>query len=315
MADKDAQPVRDITPVVEACVAVLLQTPSALITDIDGTISAIAPTPFEAIVEPGALDALARLTKRLAVVAVVSGRAPDVGAAMVGLPGLIYVGNHGMERIVRGEPWTHPAAEAARAAIAAALAEIEAEVRAQDEAPWLLIENKGVTGTVHYRLAPDHEAAAALLEPLAEVAAERYGLRVSPGRMIVELRPALAVNKGTAIRDLAGDLGLRGLVFFGDDVTDVDGFRALHALRDEGLAVTLSVGVLGPETPEAVIAETDLHVHGVTACAATLLAIAARLEPVLPEEATGLETLAEGILDPDIAPGTMPGDVQQGEFR
>lgn len=267
----------DQLAVVDACLDVLRHTPAALITDIDGTISAIAPTPFEAVVHAGALRALEKLTGYVRTVAVVSGRAPRDGAAMVGLPGLIYVGNHGMERIVQGSPWTHPAAEAARGPLASALADIEAAVRSQEDAPWMLIENKGVTGTVHYRLAPDPEAAAALLEPIAMAAAERHGLRVSPGRMIVELRPALSVNKGTAIRDLADDLGLRGIIFFGDDVTDVDGFLALRELRETG-AATACVAVLGPETPEAVLAAADLSVTGVTACALTLEAIAARLE-------------------------------------
>ncbi|MCA9877594.1 MAG: trehalose-phosphatase [Thermomicrobiales bacterium] len=269
--------------IVAACLDVLSQSPAALVTDIDGTISAIAPTPFEAVVHTSALRALERLADLLEAVAVVSGRAPADGVAMVGLTQLIYVGNHGLERIVRGAPWTHPVAEAARPAIAAALADIEAGVREAGEAPWLLIENKGVTGTVHYRLAEDPEAAAALLEPLAAVAAERHGLRVAPGRMIVELKPALAVNKGTAIRDLVTDLGLRGVVFFGDDVTDVDGFRALRALREEGIAATLSVGVLGAETPAAVAQNVDTALYGVPACAATLLEIAARLPtPPLP---------------------------------
>jgi trehalose 6-phosphate phosphatase len=162
--------------------------------------------------------------------------------------------------------------------LATALADIEAAVRAQEDAPWLLIENKGVTGTVHYRLAPDPDAAAALLEPIAMAAAERHGLRVSPGRMIVELRPALLINKGTAIRELVNDLGLRGAVFFGDDVTDVDGFLALRELRETGAVATACIAVLGPETPEAVIAAADLSVTGVTACALTLEAIATRLE-------------------------------------
>lgn len=263
--------------VVAACLDVLRQQPAALITDIDGTISAIAPTPFEAVVHAEALLALEQLTGLLAAVAVVSGRAPGDGAAMVGLEELTYVGNHGLERIVRGAPWTHPVAEAARPAIAEALADIQAGVLSAGEAPWLIIENKGVTGTVHYRLATDPEAAAALLEPLAAVAAERHGLRVVPGRMIVELRPALALNKGTAIHELVTELGLRGVVFFGDDVTDVDGFRVLRALRDEGLAATLSVGVLAAETPEVVAQNVDLHVNGVPACAATMLEIAAQL--------------------------------------
>lgn len=315
MAEDRVQLAQAIAPVVDACLEVLSQNPGALITDIDGTISAIAPTPFEAIVDPVALDALAQLAERLAVVAVISGRAPGDGAKMVGLPGLIYVGNHGLERIVRGSPWTHPAAEAAREAIAAALAEIEAEVREQDEAPWLLVENKGVTGTVHYRLAPDHAAAAAILEPVVAVAAERYGLHVSPGRMIIELRPAVAINKGTAIRELATDLKLRGMVFFGDDITDIDGFRALRALREEGTATTLSVGVLGPETATAIAAESDLQVEGVTACAATLLAIASRLAPLQPTEAVGIGEMAEAILERDKAPGELPDGTHQGDGK
>lgn len=303
MTEGNVQRAAAIAPVVDACVAVLSQAPAALVTDIDGTISTIAPTPFEAVVDPVARQALALLAERLAVVAVVSGRAPGDGVQMVGLPGLVYVGNHGLERIVRGQSWTHPAAEVAREAITLALAEIEAEVRAQDAAPWLLIENKGVTGTVHYRLAPDQDLVASMLAPLAAVAAERYGLRVSPGRMIVELRPALAVNKGTTIRDLATDLGLRGLIFFGDDVTDVDGFRALRSLRDEGLAATLSVGVLGPDTTPAIAAETEFQVNGVPACAATLLAIAARLAPLSPEEAASIAGLSDAILEDDMTAG------------
>jgi trehalose 6-phosphate phosphatase len=267
----------EVEAVVAACMEVLRQAPSAVVTDIDGTVSAIAPTPAEAMVDPGAKAALALLAERLTAVAVVSGRAPQDGVAMVGLPELIYVGNHGLERIARGTPWTHPVAAEAQPAIAAALAEIEIAARAAADVPWLLIENKGVTGTVHYRLAPDQIAAAALLEPLARAAADRHGLRLTSGRMIFEVRPALAVNKGTAIRELAQDLDLRGIVFFGDDVTDVDAFRALRELREAGEAATLRVGVLGPDTSPAVLAEIDMSVVGVPACAATLIALAARL--------------------------------------
>jgi len=270
----------DVDTVVAACVRVLEQPPSAVVTDIDGTISGIALTPAEAMVDPGAKAALGLLMERLATVAVVSGRSPQDGAAMVGIPELTYVGNHGLERIVRGTPWTHPVAAAAQPAIAAALEEIETAARAAADVPWLLVENKGVTGTVHYRLAPDPNAAATLLEPLVRAAAERHGLRPTLGRMIFEVRPALAVNKGTAIRELARDLGLKGIVFFGDDVTDVDAFRALRELREAGEAATLRVGVLGPETSPLVLAEIDLSVNGVAACAATLLALAARLADV-----------------------------------
>jgi trehalose 6-phosphate phosphatase len=266
----------DVHAAAAACWAVLLQTPSAVVTDIDGTISAIAATPAEAMVDPGAKAALDFLNRRLAAVAVVSGRAPQDGAVMVGLPDLTYIGNHGLERIARGTPWTHPTAAAAQPAIAAALAEIETAARAAADLPWLIVENKGVTGTIHYRLAPDPALAIALLEPLVRDAATRHGLRLTLGRMIFEVRPPLAVNKGTAIRELAEELGLRGIVFFGDDVTDVDAFRALRGMRASGDAATLRVGVLGPDTSPLVLEEIDLSIDGVPACAATLLALAAR---------------------------------------
>jgi trehalose 6-phosphate phosphatase len=266
----------DVHAAAAACWAVLLQTPSAVVTDIDGTISAIAATPAEAMVDPGAKAALDLLNRRLAAVAVVSGRAPQDGAVMVGLPDLTYIGNHGLERIARGTPWTHPTAAAAQPAIAAALAEIETAARAAADLPWLIVENKGVTGTIHYRLAPDPALAIALLEPLVRDAATRHGLRLTLGRMIFEVRPPLAVNKGTAIRELAEELGLRGIVFFGDDVTDVDAFRALRGMRASGDAATLRVGVLGPDTSPLVLEEIDLSIDGVPACAATLLALAAR---------------------------------------
>src|SRR5215218_4619386 len=83
----------EVEAVVVACMEVLRQTPSAVVTDIDGTISAIAPTPAEAMVDPGAKAALALLAERLAAVAVVSGRAPQDAVAMVGLPEPTYRGS------------------------------------------------------------------------------------------------------------------------------------------------------------------------------------------------------------------------------
>lgn len=284
--------------VVDACLAVLRQTPAALATDIDGTISKIAPTPGEAVVDATAKAALALLSRRLAAVVVVSGRAPEVACEMVGLPELTYIGNHGLERITRGEHWTHPAAEVARPAVTEALAEIERMAQWEAEAPWLVIENKGVTGTVHYRLAPDAQSAEAMLQPLVVAATARHGLRLTVGRMIFELRPQLAINKGTAIHDLVHDLGLRGIVFFGDDLTDLDAFRTLRDLREAGEAAALRVAVLGPDTARVILDEADLTVESVEACASVLLGIAARLadqNPTSEDEATApFESNVEG---------------------
>ena len=264
--------------VVDRCLATLRQVPAGLVTDIDGTISAIAPTPAEAVVDEQARQALRRLAGRLALVAVISGRAAAAGAAMVGLPEITYVGNHGMERSLRGVPWAHPGAAASAQAVATALAEVAAAAQAAGHGDGVIVEDKRLSGTVHYRLAPDPEAARAVLLPLAVAAAARHGLVVTEGRLIVELRPNIVVNKGTAIVDLVAEHRLRGVVFLGDDLTDVDGFVALRTLREAGEVATLRVGVLGAETHPRVLEEIDVAVRGVPACAALLAAVADGLE-------------------------------------
>ena len=263
---------------IERCLTTLRRTPAGLVTDIDGTVSAIAPTPAEAVVTADARQALERLARRLALVAVISGRAASAGEAMVGVPDLVYIGNHGMERCHRGVPWAHPGAAASVDAMTKALDEVAAAARATGCDHGLIVENKGLSGTVHYRLAPEPEAARAALLPLAAAAATRHGLVVTEGRLIVELRPNIVVNKGTALVDLVAEHRLRGVVFLGDDLTDVDGFVALRQLRQAGEVATLRVGVLGAETHPRVAEEIDVAVPGVPACAALLAAVADALD-------------------------------------
>lgn len=247
-------------------------------TDIDGTISRMAPTPQEATVVEAARRALARLARRLALVGVVTGRAASVGEALVGVPDLVYVGNHGMERRAHGTTRHHPEAAAHADAIGAALGEIAAGARAAGLLDYLVIEDKQLSGSIHYRLAPNPEAARSVLWPLANAAAQRHGLLVTGGRLIVELRPPVTVNKGTALVELAAEYRLRGLLFFGDDLTDVDGFRAVRAMRDEGRLAGLNIAVVAPETLPEVRAMSDVTVDGVPACATLLTALASALD-------------------------------------
>jgi len=262
----------------QRCLRVLRHSPGGLVTDIDGTISPIAATPAEAIVPTAARHALARLTRRLAFVGIVTGRSATVGETMVAVPGLTYVGNHGMERRRDGVDWVHSGALAAADAVRAALDEIAAGANAAGVADGLVVEDKRLSGSVHYRLAPDPERARATLLPLSAAAAQRRGLVITEGRLIIEVRPNIVVNKGTAIVDLVAEHNLRGVVFLGDDLTDVDGFRALRTLRETGAVATLRVGVLAAETQPPVLAETDVTVDGVPACVALLAAIADALD-------------------------------------
>lgn len=262
----------------ERCLDVLSHAPAGLLTDIDGTISAIAPTPDEATIVLIAKDALTRLRDHLALVGVVTGRSAASGEALVGVPGLICVGNHGMEWSEGGQLHHHASAAVWSDAVRETLIEIGEAARRDGFDDGLLVEDKHLSGSVHYRLALDPVAARLALLAVAGEVAERRGLRITEGRLVVEIRPPVPISKGTALADLIASRGLRSIVFLGDDITDIDAFRAIRRLREETDLVGLRVGVVGPGTAPIVVDESDVTVPGVKACAALLVAIAERFE-------------------------------------
>lgn len=263
----------------EQCLETLNHRPGGLFSDFDGTLSPLAETPDAAVINPGAQDALRRLHASVDLVSIVTGRSAAVAERLAGLPQLLYVGNHGLERRHRGEHSEHPAGVAASRGVTDALVEIAEEVRAHLPVDGLLFEDKRLSGSIHYRLVDDPIHARTQLLAAAKRAAERHDLLVSEGRRIVELRPRAPINKGTAIVDLVEEWSLRGVLFFGDDVTDIDGFRALRSYREQAGIVAINVGVASPESPPDLFETSDIIVHGVDACVDLLTAIADGLSP------------------------------------
>jgi trehalose 6-phosphate phosphatase len=229
-----------------------------VITDMDGTISPIALTPDSAVVTPRSRDLLRQLHQRVALVAVVSGRAVADVRERVGLPELVYVGNHGLERWRNGKIDVVPEAVAVRPVLSAAAAELRLRLL-----PGMLIEDKGVTLAIHYRLADDPAKAQAVFTPLVRVTAEAHGLAAFEGKMIFELRPPVKIDKGTTFRRLVAEYQLDAAVYLGDDTTDADALRTAQGLRQSGTCYALAVGVESDETPEPVRAYSDVLVSGV----------------------------------------------------
>ena len=221
---------------------------AALLLDVDGTLAPIVPRPEDARVPPETRTELERLASRYALVACVSGRTSADARRIVGVERLVYVGTHGLELEPEAERW------------AAVLREFAAGV------PWP-VEDKGLTVSFHYRRSPDEEAARAELAEVAERAREA-GLRARFGRKVLELLPPLDANKGTAIRRLLEERGLRRALYAGDDTTDLDAFRAL-----DGLEVAVRVAVASAEGPPELRAAADL----VVATPAELLDVLRRL--------------------------------------
>ncbi len=205
--------------------------------DYDGTLTPIVEEPSTALLPAPMREAIEALTQRKDVaVALVSGRSLGDLQALVGMPGIIYAGNHGMEVSGPGISFIEPGAKAASQ---------ELHVLGQNLADKLLhiegtmVEDKGLTLSIHHRrVAPvdGEEVWHAVCDAVAP-----YGERfhVTLGNKVYEVRPLLLWNKGSALGWIKGQIGTPDTltIYIGDDTTDEDAFRALG--QD---AVTIRVG-------------------------------------------------------------------------
>lgn len=232
----------------------------AVLTDLDGTLAAIRPRPEDVTIVDGAREALTALARRAALVAVVSGRGIDDLIRIVAVPEIAYAGNHGMEF---RRPGRDPAPDPDAARHRPALERFASRFRGAFDDHDIEVEDKGVTLSLHYRRSGDRERAARFLTGTVAPAARDDGLVPTPGRMILEIRPPVKLDKGTAARALVAESGARRALFMGDDHTDLDASRALRAMCEEGLLdEAVSIGVDGDEVPREVVDEADLVVNG-----------------------------------------------------
>ena len=197
---------------------------AAVLLDVDGTLAPIVARPELAAVPEETRVEIRRLVSRYALVACVSGRTGEEAARLVGVEGVVYVGVHGLELAPEAERWRE------------ALRPFASE-------PWPWVEDKGLTVAFHWREAEDEEKARRSLSAVSSRALGA-GLEARWGRKVLELRPPVEADKGTAVRALLAERGLRRAVYAGDDTTDLDAFRGL-----DGLEVAVRVAVASAEAP------------------------------------------------------------------
>ena len=258
-----------------AGLAALLRAPArALIAlDFDGTLSPIVDDPAAARAHAGAVDALRRLAPLAGTVAVITGRAAPAAVELGGLdrvPGLIVLGQYGRQRWESGtltSPPVPPGVEAARQQLAEVLA-----VAGAPAGIWT--EDKDDALAVHTRRAAEPEQTLDRLRgPLAELA-ERTGLAVEPGRMVIELRPP-GSDKGRALKTLTRARSAAAVMYCGDDLGDEPAFRAVAELRVQGIP---GLAVCSGSTEVTILAElADLVVDGPDGVVALLDALAAAM--------------------------------------
>ena len=239
---------------------VVLTHPFGLIFDVDGTIAEIALTAEAVKVTPGCRKHLRSLVKRLPLVAAISGRLTNVLRRLVGVDGVVYNGNHGLERWVKGKVEVRPEAQAYVEKIAAVIKELGPVLQPLG----VKFEDKGAGLVFHYRTLPHREKVreTILKEISRSPAAQPF--KVDQARTVVELRPPLKVSKGSVVRELIEGYHLKAAVYMGDDVADIDAFDTIRALSCGTEFHGLALGVIGEETSPEVAERADLLLRGVS---------------------------------------------------
>jgi trehalose 6-phosphate phosphatase len=230
--------------------------PLILSFDVDGTLAPIVAHPSLAQVPEATRRIIASLVTRPGVIVIlISGRAASDARRVVGVERVWAVGNHGAEVIDPAGDATVDATVSRYAGAVARTAQtlepLVASIRG------VLLEDKTWTLSIHYRGA-DGDVVPRLRGIVESVAAAR-GLIVTEGKKVLEIRPPVGVNKGTAISRLVGDLGGfthgASVLFAGDDITDEDAFRFLR--EHHPTAVTICIGDRVDTAAEFTFRDTD----------------------------------------------------------
>jgi trehalose 6-phosphate phosphatase len=243
-----------------AGLAALLRAPArALIAlDYDGTLAPIVTDPAAARPHPGAVPALRALAARAGTVAVITGR-PALAAVEIGgldaVPGLIVLGHYGRERWESGRLTAPPAPPG----VAAARRQLPDVLAAAGAPAGTWTEDKADALAVHTRRTAEPGPALDRLRGPLTALAERTGLAVEPGRMVIELRPR-GSDKGQTLINLVQERHASSVMYCGDDLGDVPAFQAVARLRRDGIGALAVCS--GSAEVTALVELADLVVDG-----------------------------------------------------
>lgn len=258
---------------------VLDQHPLGLVFDIDGTLSPIASRPEDARLYPGVAQNLARL-HHYAHVAIMTGRAIEDGAAIVNVEQLTYIGTHGLEWsnglptprttqvVAEAEPYIEPGKY---------LLDIAEQQFGNEQG--IVVQRKRVGGSIHYRLVSEPEQTRQRILHFLGEPAQRVHMRLEEGKRVIEVRVPLAINKGQALRRFTEQYELRGIIFAGDDRTDLDAVLEVVQARKQGL-FGQAIVVRHSDTLPALLEHADIVVDEVEGMAALLQEIVVYLQHV-----------------------------------
>jgi trehalose-phosphatase len=232
----------------------VMGSPLVVMLDVDGTLAPIAARPESAKVPATTRKILTALSESPNVqIVLVSGRSAADARRMVGVGDVWVSGNHGIELLTpRGKLQIDERVAASHSAMIDVANVLREELV---NFPKVQLEDKQWTLSVHYRRA-NHLLIPPLRALVQRVAHER-DLRVTEGKSVLEIRPAVPIEKGSAVMHLAEQLGAHvfgaSVLFAGDDTTDEDAFRALRSRIPHAVTIRVAADTTTETAAEFVV--------------------------------------------------------------
>ncbi len=216
--------------------------PLFLFLDYDGTLAPIAATPAKAKILPGNKKILEELSNTLGIkLAIISGREMGDIKSRLGLKNIIYAANHGLEIDGPRIKFKSQVGLKFRKTIKNIHDHLKNKL---SEVRGALIEDKGLSLSLHYRMVKDAEVprVKALFHELVIVPLVKNKIKVTGGKKVLKIRPAVKWDKGKVTLWLLArqqfNQGNKKIlpVYIGDDLTDEDAFKAL---RNKGITIVV----------------------------------------------------------------------------
>jgi trehalose 6-phosphate phosphatase len=211
-----------------------------LFLDYDGTLTSIQRTPDLALLSSSTrriLHSLSSLPQM--ILTIISGRALNGIQELVSLESINYVGNHGLEIKVSSYREEIPHSKEIRKKIDSFCQEIKERTR---KFSGILVENKGLTLSIHYRLAKKDCVPELKKIVSATIYPFKRSYELREGKKVLEIRPKTKRNKGWAVNEIIHRYNSKRkldsvYLYFGDDLTDEDAFKLINSKRGYSVLV------------------------------------------------------------------------------